>query len=258
MLKKLIFDISDFFSPGTDISYSRINAYEFCPVKYRTIYCDKKYVPPTPAISLGQTIHKTLEQYCQKKGTTLEQLIEAYDLCWVNEGFSTPQQTLEFYEKGQHMLERYFETNHESPSEIVFLEKHFGFNLGRNKLMGIIDRVDKYPDGTYEVIDYKTHSELWDQSRVDADLQLSIYAMAFNELFGFMPHRLMYYFLAHDVKRFTTRTEQQIDAARTRVDTVARLIVHEDFTPKTENCYRCDFRKTCRYFKPGDTTHGKK
>lgn len=258
MLQKILFDISDFFSPGTEISFSRINAYEFCPIKYKTIYCDKKYVPPTPAISLGQTIHKTLEQYHQKQGATLDQLIEAYDACWVNEGFTSPQQTLDFYEKGQKMLERYFASSQGTAPEIVFLEKHFAFALGRNKLMGIIDRIDKMPDGTYEVVDYKTHAELWDQARVDADLQLSIYTIAFKELFGFMPQRLVYYFLAHDVKRFTARTPEQIETAKEYIGTIARKIVHEEFPPNTANCYRCDFRKTCRFSKAGEKNHEKK
>ncbi|MCX5778896.1 MAG: PD-(D/E)XK nuclease family protein [Elusimicrobia bacterium] len=247
MFKKLVARISELFAPGMDISYSRVNTYEFCPVKYRTVYCDKKYVPATPAISLGQTIHKTLEQYHQRKETTLDQLIESYDVCWVNEGFTSPQQTLEFYEKGRKMLERYFASSFASVVEIVSLEKHFVCKLGRHKLMGIIDRIDKYPDGTYAVIDYKTHSELWDQAKVDADLQLSVYAIAFQAVFGFMPRELVYYFLAHDVKLFTKRTPEQLAAAKERVIGVARKIIHKEFAPNTANCHRCDFKKSCQF-----------
>lgn len=247
MLNKLLLDISDFFTPGTDISFSRVSAYEFCPVKFKFIYRDRKYVPPTPAISLGQTVHKTLEQYHQQQGTTMEQLIEAYDQCWVNEGFTSPQQTLDFYEKGHKMLERYFAAEQGSPAAIVHLEKNFALTLGRNKLMGIIDRIDKHPDGTYEVIDYKTHAELWPQEKVDADLQLSIYAIAFNELFGFMPQRLTYYFLAHGVKRYTVRTPEQIAAATERINGIARLMARDEFPPNTANCYRCDFKKACPF-----------
>ncbi|MHB9156246.1 MAG: RecB family exonuclease, partial [Endomicrobiales bacterium] len=175
------------FAAGAKVSYSRINAYQTCPLKYKLMYLDGLRVPPNPFISLGISIHRTLEDYHRKGGERLEDLFESFDSFWVNEGFQTPQQTHEFYEKGRRMLENYHKDSTHRASEILHLEKEFSCRLGKNRLHGIIDRVDRHPDGTFELIDYKTHAELWKQSRVDSDLQLTLYALACKKVLGFKP-----------------------------------------------------------------------
>jgi len=71
-------------------------------------------------------------------------------------------------------------------SVILELEKHFvlDFNIGREKhyLSGIIDRIDAFNDGRYEIIDYKTGKRVPSQKDTDKDLQLSIYALGLLSL----------------------------------------------------------------------------
>ena len=42
------------------------------------------------------------------------------------------------------------------PAQPIWLEKQFQFKLGPHVLRGRVDRVDRLPDGGYELIDYKT------------------------------------------------------------------------------------------------------
>lgn len=230
-----------------ELSYSKISAYHFCPWKYKLLYVDGQRVPPNPYISLGQSIHRTLEEYHKNKGFTLDELLEVYDQMWVNAGFQNPQQTMLFYDKGRQMLERYFEFSQNRKSEIIAVEKEFKFPVGKRILRGIIDRIDRLPDGTYEVIDYKTHAEMWDQSRIDSDLQLTLYSLGCKNALNIQPSQFSYFFLAHNKVVSTQRTEVQEKQALADFDEIAEKIEKKNFTPNTANCVRCDFRNSCKH-----------
>jgi len=243
------------------ISYSRINTYLFCPQKYKLIYFDGWYIPLNADITFGHTIHATLEKYHANKGATIERLFESYDEAWKNEGFASPQQSFEYYLRGKKMLENYFGSFAKSDSEILYTEKSFDANIGKYRFIGIIDRVDKYPDGTYEVMDYKTHAKIWDQEKVDKDLQLSFYAYACKNVFGFNPDKISVYFLSDNKKVYTRRSREQIEDAINTALTAAEKISAEDFEPDTSKCVLCDFKAKCKYSteinkEQNEETHG--
>lgn len=254
MFNKIVRRFTRLFRPGIEISYSRVNTYRTCPWKYKLVYEDGLHTPPNPFISLGLSIHRALDDFHKRNGASLDELLESYNQAWVNEGFLSPQQTQEFYERGQRMLEDYWKRSAGRASEILCLEKEFSFRLGKNTLRGIIDRIDRHPDGAIEIIDYKTHAELWTQEKVDSDLQLSLYALACRRMLGKMPATVSYYFLARDCKMSTRRTERQMDEAVQLVTATAEKIKDREFTPNRAHCSRCDFRKTCNH----STASGKK
>jgi DNA helicase-2/ATP-dependent DNA helicase PcrA len=128
---------------------------------------------------------------------------------------------------------------------------------------GRIDRIDRHPDGSIEVIDYKT-GRTKTQREVDADDQLSAYALALRD--GAVPDpetgdplpapaRVTLYFTEEDLALSTTRTDAQLDEYRDRlVETVLR-IRSGDFaaTPGWEACGRCDYARICpNRFREGD------
>ena len=229
------------------ISYSRISTFLFCPQKYKMIYIDNQHIPLNGDITFGQTIHKTLEKYHSEKGETLELLMEAYDDSWKNEGFESPQQSFEYYNRGKKMLENYYDSFKQSDIEILYTEKSFDANIGKYRFIGIIDRIDRHPDGKYEVMDYKTHATAWEQERVDKDLQLSFYAYACKNVFGFNPDKISVYFLSPNIKVYTKRTPEEIAAAINIALEASENITAENFDPDTSKCSGCDFKKKCRH-----------
>ncbi|MDR1940881.1 MAG: PD-(D/E)XK nuclease family protein [Endomicrobium sp.] len=234
------------------ISYSRINAYLFCPHKYKLIYINNLYVPVNADISFGHTIHKTLEKYHSSEGKTLEELFDAYDDNWQNDGFVSAQQSYEYYLRGKTMLENYFLSFSQSPTKILYTEKSFDANIGKYRFIGIIDRIDEYPDGTHEVMDYKTHAKVWEQDRVDKDLQLSFYAYACRNVFGFNPDKISVYFLSENIKIYTQRSQIQIEEALNAALSAAENITAENFEPDTSKCVLCDFKFKCKYSAAAD------
>ena len=249
MFNKIRFFFRRLFAkkPPLELSFSKIAAYRFCPWKYKLIYQDGWRVPPNPHISLGLTIHRTLEDFHKQDHKYLDDLLDIYDRVWVNEGFQSPQQTVQFYEKGEKMLRQYIEWSHLRKSEIVAVEKEFRFKVGNRILRGIIDRIDKLPDDTFEVIDYKTHAEMWDQDKIDTHLQLTLYALGCRNVMDAEQSSLGYYFLAHDKFVTTSRTQAQTDQALAELEAVARGIEKNNFTADKEKCPRCDFKASCKF-----------
>jgi putative RecB family exonuclease len=205
------------------------------------------YIPGNPDITFGHIVHKTLEQFHGGNNQSQEALFEWYDVSWRNDGFKDPQQIFEYYQRGNKMFENYYQSFSQVNSEVLYVEKSFEANLGKYKFIGIIDRIDKHLDGTYEIMDYKTNIQVWDQERVDKDLQLSFYAYACKNIFRLDPNKISIYFLSANKKIYTKRTQENInDAINTALD-VAEKIVLENFEPNITKCATCDFKLKCKY-----------
>ena len=88
---------------------------------------------------------------------------------------------------------------------------------------------------------------MWEQSRIDSDLQLTLYSLGCQNILNAEPAVLSYYFLAHNKVVTTARTQIQKDEALAEMEAVAQKIEKKDFTPDTSKCPRCDFKQSCRY-----------
>ncbi len=112
---------------------------------------------------------------------------------------------------------------------------------------GSIDRIDRLPSGRVEVIDYKT-GRISSQKDVHESLQLSIYALACRDALGLgTPERVTLYFTESATRMSTTRTDEQLDAARADILARTARIRSGDFaaTPSADACRYCDFARMC-------------
>ena len=112
---------------------------------------------------------------------------------------------------------------------------------------GSIDRIDRLPSGGIEVIDYKT-GRMTSQKRVEENLQLSIYALACRDALGYgRPEAVTLYFTESATRMSTTRTDEQLDAARLELLARAARLRSGDFaaTPSDRACRWCDYRALC-------------
>jgi RecB family exonuclease len=105
--------------------------------------------------------------------------------------------------------------------------------------------VDRTVDGNVAIVDYKT-GKARSQEDADESLQLSIYAMAAREKWGYRVAELVFHNLEGNVPVFSKRTEFQLAEARERVQAVARGIAEGNFKPKPDfYCNFCAFRGLC-------------
>lgn len=233
------------YGAGVDLSYSKLRVYQTCPWKYKLMYVDGWRVPPNARASLGQSVHRALEQFFGPGPRTLEGLLDAFDAHWVNEGFATPQEALLCHEEGRQMLENFFEAEKSSPASVLFVEKSFSFSLGPHTVQGIMDRVDRGPDGRVIVVDYKTHADPWPAERVRQDLQLTLYALGCERGLGLKVGGLAFYFLNQGLRVETSRTEEDKRQALALLKETGGRIARADFTPDTRSCPLCEFRTKC-------------
>ena len=235
------------------LSYSSINTYETCPAKYRFQYESKLPTQPSPALSFGDSLHQALHRFHNRPvpvAPGLAELLETLQSVWVSDGYADGSEERTYYDHAVQVLELYYAEN--APSYVISaaLEHRFQIDVEGVTISGVIDRMDRLPGGGYEIIDYKTSRKLPPLSRIHDDLQLSIYHLAAQEVWGIEPERLTLYFLLPGQRLSTTRAPADIDQLRRRIATVAERIDAGMFEAR-ENplCGWCDFQPMCPVFR---------
>lgn len=240
------------------LSYSQIDSFQTCPLKYKFQYLYKLPSPPSAATSFGSTIHNTLnefylhlkkdpEKFNRDSKTNPKLLKELYEKNWLPYGFDNPAHEKIRQTKGWEMLKTFYQTNSKPKWTIpAYLERNFSLKIGpKLSIIGRIDRIDKLPDGTYEVIDYKT-GKLKDEKTVAKDLQLSIYALACQNIFRLPISKLSFYFLEDNQKIETTRQPTKLIQTEKDLLNLHTEISQSKFPAKPGFlCQFCPYRLVC-------------
>lgn len=252
-------------------SHSQLRTYLECPARYAFEQLYRIPVDGTRAyFEYGTLMHAAFESYVttrrQARAAGLrepgyEALEAAFRAAWQAAEFPDRVGAGHYAARAQDELRAFYDREVEGLSRAVALEISFTMELDPRdgsppvRVRGAIDRIDRHPDGTIEVIDYKTGGAR-SQTSVDADEQLSTYALALRE--GAVrdpvtgtglgtPGKLTLYFTSAGVSLSTRRSREQLDAHRDAILATARRIRSGDFaaTPSAKECGRCDYRRTC-------------
>lgn len=230
------------------LSYSKLNTYRQCPLRYRFTYVDRLPRRPRRLFRAARRIHHALMRwltYSRSSQPRWDDVRAAYESAWGAVQDPTVVEERDFQE-GLQILHDFHAANVERPCRPVLLEHKFSVPLGPHLLVGALDRVDATDSG-YEVIDYKLDRELRTQEMVDEDLQLALYHLALEEGQGITPDALTLYFLRHNIQRTTTRTPaQSAELARWVIATGDEISRQREWRPcVSEQCGGCDFRAVC-------------
>ncbi len=232
------------------LSASAVDTYERCPLRFKFERDWRLASKPAAAMQYGAAMHRVLRTYYDslRAGRPLseQQLIDDFRNDLAGAGIQDQYQH-ELYEKqGVGQLKDFFAAAQQSiPPEVLHTEEWFEIKLGETRLTGRIDRMDRASDGGVVVVDYKT-GKARDQEDADDSLQLSIYAMAAQEKWGYDVRSLVFYNLEENVPVATVRSEAELRVARDRVAAAAEHIAAGDFKPKIDfHCSFCSFRSLC-------------
>lgn len=243
------------------ISYSSFDTYKKCPLKYKFSYIDKISVPKRPELFFGGLIHSVV-QYALKKDPLMppyEELISFYTKNWQSDVYADKEIEKQYFDFGKNMIFHFHGTHKPGLRNIIATEKYFAIPLNKNhELSGVMDRVDKLPIGTLEIIDYKTNKKLPTQEEVDNDKQLTFYNLAVKILWPETEQvKLTLYFLKPNIQMSSKRDEYAIDMVKKEIIETADEIEKAKEFKATPNqfCDWCDFQSRCPKFKDKVTTN---
>jgi RecB family exonuclease len=226
-----------------ELNYSKLRAYLDCPFLYRYIYCERRFPPPTSFSSLGLSVHRALACFHARPGD-LGDLLAYYEDSWLHQGYATPQESMEFYNRGAQVLEKWWFHFQENPAQVMYSEKHFEFPFGKWRVKGTIDRVDRQPGGVVEVIDYKMAFDEKTGEPPAKSLQLAIYALGVSRALKLKPSAVSYFVLSGPLKLSAPYDPSTEEATLALIGETAEKMVALDMGRKG-NCQRCNIRKLC-------------
>ncbi len=234
------------------LSYSAISTYELCPLQYKFRYVDREPGARTPALAFGESLHEALRRFYHQPvpvAPTLGQLLGFLEDAWESAPYADAREEGQYLDHGRQVLAQFHRTHAGSFRLPAALEQRFAIDVEGVALTGIIDRMDRHPDGSYEIIDYKTNRRLPPRRIVERDLQLSIYYLAAQEVWGITPSRLTLYYLLPGQAVTVSRTAEDAEDTRARIAGVAAAIKAKTFPPRENRlCNWCDYQARCPLF----------
>lgn len=236
---------------GVMLSAGDIDTYRSCPLKYKFARVFRIPQEPTLHQRFGITVHQVLERFHNGEGGagadgSLERISDLLENAWRRQGFGDSAEERQLRVKAQVALERFHAAAADQSGEPVWFERSFSFRLGTHLVRGRVDRVDRLPDGGYELIDYKTGRPR-SPAALAQDVQLSLYTVAAAEAWGLEPSQGAYYYLLDDAKVAVPAGAERSEWIRSVAVEVAEGILAQEFepTPSTAACGFCDYRLTC-------------
>ena len=232
---------------GVVLSATDIDTYRTCPLKYKFARVFRIPQEPTLHQRFGILVHQVLERFHAQDAGTLPELLGLLEAGWRRGGFGDSEEERQLRGKAASSLTRYHERFRSEEAQPVWFERQFTFKLGPHLLRGRVDRVDRLPDGEYELIDYKTGRPKTAEQLAE-DVQLSLYAVGAREAWQLEASRQAYYYLLDDQKVAVPSDDgDRADWVREVAMEVAEGILSQGFepTPSFAACSMCDYRLVC-------------
>lgn len=203
----------------------------------------------------GRAMHEAVSKYFQfkmaSKNMDLADLLEAFKTSFDPQGFLDEKHQEERFRRGNEALVRFFNEEEKRSSQPRFIEKEFSFMFEDNKITGRFDRIDMEEDRAV-IMDFKT-SEIKTQKDADKrtkeSLQLCLYALAYQNIFGALPGRVELYFLESGIIGSSQISEDSLEKIKDKIKEVAAGIRRQNFsaTPTYMACTYCAYNQFCPY-----------
>jgi len=233
------------------LSPSSIGVFRQCRQRYKFLHIEKlgdKYGKPRPYFTMANHVHATLKEFLSLQPVGLRTTACAEELLRKNWrryrlGFRDRDDELRWAEKALTQLRAFVGTQDVSAlpimmEELVEAEVSTGLIL-----RGRIDRVDKNPDSTLHIIDYKTGNT----ARETDWEQLELHALILSKRLPWPVNKISYLYLGNSTMESNAISADNLRQVLWRVLTTANTIRQEKlFHPSPGSwCRNCDFVSIC-------------
>lgn len=242
------------------ISPSKLTTYLACPVKYRWTYADvhgraRWLLRARAEFSFGCSLHKALERLHDSGDTgvqTTAQALAALEENWIDAGYQSAQQMQEALGEGHYLLERALAEELTAPppnGRTLMVERSLRKDMGDFDLVGRPDRVDELPDGSLEIVDYKSGRRQCTAEDVAHECALGCYALLLRELYPGRPIYASIIALREGVRATHAYSSAELDELEEAVRTTGIELLNRELemvVPRAKPlCANCDFLRLC-------------
>ncbi len=247
----------------TSLSPSKVSSFTECALAFRFSAIDRLPDPPTVATVRGTLVHSSLERLMllDPADRTVDAAITCLadaraalddDAEWAELALDEAAETT-FLTEADVLVRKYFEIEDPTTVTPMGLELRMEVELEGLTLRGIIDRLERDPDGGLVVTDYKSGrapNQAYEQSRLGG---VHFYAFLCERLLGERPARVQLLYLSDPVVITTVPSEQSIRQLERKVkaiwQAIERACERDDFRPKQSRlCNWCAYQAFCPAF----------
>ncbi len=247
------------------LSPSSMNAYISCPrcFLYSEVLKIPVYNEDLSAASYGSAIHKSLDYTFKYAMQTLsypskDKLLSSFKSALDLQKFDSPDKRKELEERGFKSLDNFYKDIVQTPISRLYSTELYLSNipLEKYKIKGIVDRIEKNSDGTFELYDYKTgsakaKSKITDGGEYEHYLnQLRFYKLALELLNpNFKVSRAGIIFVEEPMQNFyTPLSDTDNEIIKEKILYVYKNIEEMNYNPvekNDDNCKYCAYKQMC-------------
>lgn len=246
------------------LSPTRLTLFLACPVKYKWTYMDargKPFLRSKSYYSFGSSLHKVLERFHDEADQgvkTTAEAVEALGESWIDAGYRSQEEMEQAQGRATEMIERYVEERmaRAPGAKVVAVERRYRFDMGEFVLLGVVDRLDRYPDGRLDVVDYKSGRSDVTEREIKTDLAMGVYQLLVSKSYPDEPISATIYALRTGASATASLSPEERDEFEFDVKELGRQILGTNWdelipVPKAL-CAHCDFRPLCRRYPEYD------
>jgi DNA helicase-2/ATP-dependent DNA helicase PcrA len=233
------------------LSASKLETYNECPLKFKYAHVLDLPTAPKAALDKGASIHAVIERltHLESEGIEITEQIafEILDKEWIISSFKSETEANQAKDQAKQMLRTYLCWRIANPNSVVSAEQKFTISINDIPLNGYIDRVERTPEGDYEVIDFKTGSADESKNSIKDNIQINVYSLATEKLYGILPKRSSLFYLKKNKLVANPVERSHLEKVKRSLEDNVESILREEFTaiPSYKACRKCDFQTIC-------------
>ncbi len=240
---------------------SKVTAFTNCPMAFRFSQIERLPEPPSPHAVKGTLVHAALEALiwdhpagARSASVAADELERAWVAMQDDEEFVQlelgTEEAQAFLADARTLVENYLALEDPDEVDAVGVELGVEMHVDGMCLRGKIDRLDRAPDGSLIVVDYKTGRAPSERYERGSLVGVQTYALLCESAFGQPPSEVRLMHLREPIAISSAATEQSIRGQRRRTAAVWTAITRacdkEDFRPQVGPlCNHCAFKPLC-------------